>query len=157
MDSHPASLPMRQDALALLRQDMQEIELLFENLRQSGEEGAPAAARRDSMQRLGVRLRVRQQLQAELLYPALNDKGAALASVQPRKDQIARRVASLARQTRDKGQLIEELEALAREVAELAAFEEEQIPPRAIGVDLDDLGARLARRRDDLLKDLPAD
>ena len=144
--SIPAPAP--QDALALLRSDHRRCEALFADYDRLVRGGASPADRDALIARIGGVLRAHAQVENELFYPALGlADGDRAHADHERALALLEQVAAGAGTT---DALVAELIAAVRDHV---AFEEAELFPRAVGIDLSELGARMAVRRAELQGD----
>ncbi len=149
-----AALPT--DATALLAQDHQEVRALFQQYERSAQGGPGASHRQGLAERICTMLETHTRLEEELFYPEARAAGvdAALldeaeAEHASAKTLIGRLRAGLPDETDRDATVTELSEAIEHHVQE----EENELFPqcRGAGMDLDDLGRRLAERRQALV------
>lgn len=149
-----AALPT--DATALLAQDHQEVRALFQQYERSAQGGPGASHRQGLAERICTMLETHTRLEEELFYPEARAAGvdAALldeaeAEHASAKTLIGRLRAGLPDETDRDASVTELAEAIEHHVAE----EESELFPqcRDAGMDLEDLGRRLAERKQALV------
>ena len=145
-----------EDALTLLRGDHHAIDGLLELL---VNEGRGASDRHGLLARLGALLRAHARIEDEIFYPALAGRvePAALRQAEAEHAQIATLLEALATLDPSRSGFDAKAQELATAVQRHVATEESQLMPRSTGLDLQELGDRLARRRAVLLSDLADD
>ena len=151
-----ANAATAEDALELLRNDHRTIDGLLELLTT---EGRGASDRHGLLSRLGALLRAHARIEDEIFYPALADRveAGALRQAEAEHAQIATLLEALAAVDPSRSGFDARALALAEAVRRHVTTEENQLMPRSAGLDLQELGDRLARRRAVLLTDLAVD
>lgn len=140
------------DALSLLRRDHRLAEELFAEFVRSAPQQLDPLARR-----ICKMLRVHTQIEEELFYPAVSraltaDK-ALLEDAQREHEQAKASIVRIESMTSENPSFCDEIDVLAKRVAEHVAAEEQELFPKvsATTLDLTALGIALAERRDTLL------
>jgi len=152
-DTTSSPAPSTQDALAVLRADHRRADALFADYARLIGGPASAADRSAMISRIGALLRAHSQIEAELFYPALGDDGSDIDHAQADHDRMLSELERLAARAPGGAGVDGQVAQLSKAFKAHAAFEESRLFPRAAGLDLAALGARLAVRRGELLGD----
>jgi hypothetical protein len=147
------------DATRLLADDHREVHALFEQYRQLADAGASGDERRPLAEEICTLLTVHAALEEEIFYPAARAAGVD-ASVLDEAEVEHASAKDLIAQIRDmeaEAPLYDaKVAVLGEYVAHHVVEEEDKLFPtcRASSLDLDDLGARLAARRSELMSEM---
>lgn len=158
--------PSTQDALDLLRADHRRVDAMLADCeRLAGTQDASAADRSGLVSRLGALLIAHAQMEHQLFYPALGldalqrehataEHAAMEASLQSLSDPEANATAAAGGRS-DADRFATLVGQLAHQVREHVKSEESEFFPKAsaAGIDLHDLGTKMALRRSELLGD----
>jgi hemerythrin superfamily protein len=144
---------MAPDALSVLRRDHRLAEELFAEFARSAPQQLDPLARR-----ICKMLRVHTQIEEELFYPAVSraltaDEKALLEDARLEHAQAKESIVRIESMTSENPSFRNEVDVLARCVAEHVAAEEQELFAKvgATSIDLNALGVALAERRDTLL------
>ncbi len=144
------------EATALLSQDHREVRALFAQYERSAQGGPGASDRRGLAERICLMLEAHTRLEEELFYPEAREAGVdaglldeAEAEHASAKTLIGRLRAGVSDETDRDATVTELSEAIEHHVLE----EESELFPqcREAGMDLEDLGRRLAERKQALM------
>ena len=140
------------DATALLMQDHAEVKAMFRQYEIEEDAGVKSALATE----ICVALTVHAQIEEEIFYPAageaLEDDGLVNEAIEEH-DEIKKKIVKIVESTTEKSILDGTVKTMMRIVEHHVQEEETQMFPdmRRIGVDLMDLGRRLAARRAEIL------
>ena len=140
------------DATALLMQDHAEVKAMFRQYEMEEDAGAKSAFATE----ICVALTVHAQIEEEIFYPAageaLEDDGLVNEAIEEH-DEIKKKIVKIVESTTEKSILDGTVKTMMRIVEHHVQEEETQMFPdmRRVGVDLMELGRRLAARRAEIL------
>jgi len=145
------SAPSTQDALELLTAEHRQLEALFTDCSRAATGEGGAADRAGLLGRLAVRLRAHETIERELFYPALEGALGAevVAAAAQQHERIDAQLEAIASAESEQAHALGEL----RQQFRLHVQHEERVlfAAAAAGLDLHELGTRLAVRRAALL------
>lgn len=155
--AHPAD---GTDAIALLTQDHREVKKLFTAYQKLADATAPGDDRQEIAEQICAALSTHATMEEEIFYPALREAEADAADDLDEAEVEHASVKNLIAQIRamdpEDDLYNAKLKVLGEYVAHHVQEEENEMFPQAkkAGLDLDDLGAQLQSRKDELLATL---
>ncbi len=154
-----SSRDAKSDATRMLADDHREVHGLFEQYRKLAEAGAPGDERQPLAEEICTLLTVHAALEEELFYQAARAAGVDAAVLDEAEVEHAS-AKDLIAQIRDMEPDAPLYDAKVRVLGEYidhhVGEEEQELFPkcRASGMDLDDLGVRLAARKEELMSEM---
>ncbi len=147
------------DATRLLADDHREVHELFAQYRKLAERGAPGDERRPLAEQICTLLTVHAAIEEEIFYPAARaaDVDADLLDEAEVEHASAKDLIAQIRDMQADAPLYDaKVSVLGEYIDHHAGEEEQELFPkcRACGMDLDDLGIRLAARKAELMSEM---
>jgi hemerythrin-like domain-containing protein len=156
----PASKrPATPDATALLAEDHREVQALFESYRRLADGGAPGAERAPLAEQICTLLTVHAAIEEEIFYPAARAAGvdAGVLDEAEVEHASAKQLIAQIRDMEADAPLYDAKVSVLGEYIDHHVGEEERelfAKCRRSGMDLGDLGARVAARKDELMNEM---